>query len=242
MLPVGEPGGGGENQIVKVPLHPRPQTDLVAGVAQLDVEHGDAAWLQQEHLRLFQRDDRPALLETVPRLVDADDAEGAAGDVERVAHPLVHALCRAPAQDERLSTHSPHLPQPLSLDDAEVGNGETLEVVAEDVEIGGILGLDVAHQHAVHAGYLRPGEQLAGDRLLHTAYRDVHLTGLGEHQVGLAAPGHSRIASARPLGHRPQRDDSRHADRDAQQCEDGAAFAAEEVCKDHDFAPQFVVF
>jgi hypothetical protein len=74
---------------------------------------------------------------------------------------------------------------------------------------------------------------LVSDRLLHAAHRDVHLTGLGEHQVGLAASGHGRVAGARPLGHRAQRDDGRHADGDAQQRQDGSSFAAEEVLENH---------
>jgi len=104
-------------------------------------------------------------------------------------------------------------------------NGKALGVVAEDEEGGGILGLHVAHQHAAYAGDLGPGEQLFGDRLFHTGVH--HVGPPGEHQVGLAAPGHAGVAGAHPLGHRPQRDDGHDADGDAQQRQDGAAFAAE---------------
>jgi len=53
-------------------------------------------------------------------------------------------------------------------------DGEPLGVVAEDEEVRGILGLHVAHQHPVHFGHLRPGPQLLGDRLLHTAQGNIH--------------------------------------------------------------------
>ncbi len=66
-------------------------------MAQPDVEHRDAARLQQKRLGLLQRDDRPALLEGVPCLIDTDNAEDAAGDAEGIADLLVQALRRAPA-------------------------------------------------------------------------------------------------------------------------------------------------
>ncbi len=124
-----------------------------------------------------------------------------------------------------------------------MGEGETLRVIAEDEEVGGVLGLDVTNQHAVHVGHLRPGPQLVGDYILYAAHRDVHHTGLGEHQVSLAAPGHSGVASAHPLGHCPQRDNSRHADGDAQQCQDRASFTPEEVLENHIyFLPAYIPY
>ena len=101
--------------------------------------------------------------------------------------------------------------------------------MAEEEEIGSPtrpIEQGIAKEHAVQVRHLGPGAHFAGDRLLDAAHQDGERLCLAEHQVSLAALGHRGKASLQPLRHRPQRDDSRHADGDANQCKNSATFAA----------------
>ncbi len=87
-----------------------------------------------ELLRIPQADDHPIILEGHPRLVDADHAEGAAQQTERVAHLQAHHLRRLAANDD-LTVGYERLP----FYDLEVADSVLARVVTHDEEHGHLL-------------------------------------------------------------------------------------------------------
>ena len=210
----------------------------MADVLEPEQVNRHLARLLEQGLGLVQCHHRPAILEGGPRLVDTDDAVGAAVHPQRVANPLAQVVGGSAAQQDglppaRRSMRSQHLPR----DDLEVADGKPLRVVAEEDEEGNVRHGQEGEGHPRYLFHLGEAGDCLSDRLIHSAQADGGGASpglsLGHDQVGLAAAEGGRELGQHALGQRTQGDDGRDADGDAYESQQTSRPAPEQVFEAH---------
>jgi len=172
-----------------------------------------------------------AFLECLAGFVNADDAERAVTQPQRVADLLVEGFGGCRAEQQRLAARPVGLTrvEADALDDVEVVEQEAAVGVSEHEEVGRILGLNEALHHAADFLHLGHGGEFRANRLVDGTHDDVEGVRLAEHKIGLAAAQHRAVTGLQPLGERAERDDRRNAEADAQHGEECTPFSSQEV-------------